>query len=49
MVGKATSQAGVFTGLNPASFNSSDPIVLFIIQVKYIFTINAMILLIGCC
>jgi hypothetical protein len=29
----ATPQAGVFSGMNPASFNSGDPIVLFIIQV----------------
>lgn len=29
----AAPQAGVFAGLNPAEFNSSDPIVLFIIQV----------------
>lgn len=49
MVGKATPQAGVFTGLNPASFNSSDPIVLFIIQVKYLFTIIVMVLLTSCC
>jgi hypothetical protein len=33
MVANASSQAGVFAGLNPASFNASDPIVLFIIQV----------------
>lgn len=26
-------QAGVFAGLNPAEYNPSDPIVLFIIQV----------------
>jgi hypothetical protein len=31
--GTATPQAGVFAGLNPASFNSRDPVVLFIIQV----------------
>ncbi|KAG1437320.1 hypothetical protein G6F56_013165 [Rhizopus delemar] len=31
-----TSQAGVFAGMNPASFNSSDPIVLFIIQATII-------------
>jgi hypothetical protein len=29
----ATPQAGVFSGMNPARFNSGDPIVLFIIQV----------------
>lgn len=29
----ATPQAGVFAGLNPAEYNPSDPIVLFIIQV----------------
>lgn len=34
MADAATPQAGVFSGLNPAHFNSSDPIVLFIIQVN---------------
>lgn len=29
----ASPQAGVFAGLNPAAYNPSDPIVLFIIQV----------------
>jgi len=29
----ATPQAGVFAGLNPAEYNPSNPIVLFIIQV----------------
>ncbi|KAK4513784.1 uncharacterized protein ATC70_005790 [Mucor velutinosus] len=32
----ATSQAGVFAGLNPAEYNPSDPIVLFIIQTTII-------------
>ncbi|KAI7895587.1 Sodium/hydrogen exchanger family-domain-containing protein [Mucor mucedo] len=36
MADAATPQAGVFSGLNPAHFNSSDPIVLFIIQVAII-------------
>lgn len=35
----ASPQAGVFGGLNPATYNPSDPIVLFIIQV-YLRDIN---------
>ncbi|ORY98762.1 hypothetical protein BCR43DRAFT_206553 [Syncephalastrum racemosum] len=35
-MGTASAQAGVFSGLNPATFNSGDPIVLFIIQVTII-------------
>lgn len=31
----ASLQAGVFAGLNPAAYNPSDPIVLFIIQVYF--------------
>ncbi|KAI8329538.1 Sodium/hydrogen exchanger family-domain-containing protein [Chlamydoabsidia padenii] len=38
MVKSATPQAGVFSGLNPSSFNASDPIVLFIIQLTIILT-----------
>jgi hypothetical protein len=30
---EATPRAGVFSGMNPASFSAGDPIVLFIIQV----------------
>lgn len=39
-MGTASAQAGVFSGLNPATFNSGDPIVLFIIQVSYPATIE---------
>lgn len=42
MVANASSQAGVFAGLNPASFNASDPIVLFIIQVCKTIWFNKM-------
>jgi hypothetical protein len=32
-VNQTTPQAGVLAGLNPAAYNSADPIVLFVIQV----------------
>jgi hypothetical protein len=43
MVANASSQAGVFAGLNPASFNASDPIVLFIIQATIILSFCRLI------
>lgn len=43
----AAPQAGVFAGLNPAAFNSADPIVLFIIQVEFgTLFVDLMILII---
>ncbi|PVI03089.1 hypothetical protein DM02DRAFT_717016 [Periconia macrospinosa] len=40
---KAPAQAGIFEGLNPAAYNASDPIVLFIIQASIVLILTRLL------
>lgn len=42
---RAAPQGGVLDGLNPTHYNSANPIVLFIIQVSFLF--NVFVVLCG--
>lgn len=42
-VNQTSPQGGVLSGLNPVAFNSTDPIVLFVIQVIFQFDITTLV------